>query len=103
MLPSENLTAKYASLNKFIDEKYVESYDGREVALLNYVYNHCALDKIRGSPSAMHQTRRETQKNLRLLSLEFDPLTASVAIDLIDLELHSTANMSARQDAKLGY
>ncbi|KAJ5502656.1 S-adenosyl-L-methionine-dependent methyltransferase [Penicillium fimorum] len=96
------------------------------------IYNHAALDKLRGSSSAilgvivefaaqekflinigpnkaekkptvlvelggyigysaiyfgeaMRQARRETQKDLRLWSLEFDPLIASIAMNLIEL------------------
>ncbi|KAJ5372904.1 S-adenosyl-L-methionine-dependent methyltransferase [Penicillium concentricum] len=136
---SSDLTAKYPSLNKFVDVNDVESHDGREVALLKYIYNHHALDELRGSPSAIlgvidefaaqeeflinigpdkaakvreiiqqekptvmvelggyvgysaiyfgeaMRQAQEIQKGLRLWSLEFDPLVASIAMNLIEL------------------
>ncbi|KAJ5860124.1 S-adenosyl-L-methionine-dependent methyltransferase [Penicillium soppii] len=44
-------TSKYPSLNKFKDENYVESHDGREIALLKHIYSHPDLNELRGSPS----------------------------------------------------
>ncbi|KAJ5171121.1 S-adenosyl-L-methionine-dependent methyltransferase [Penicillium coprophilum] len=136
---SSDLTSKYPSLNEFVDGNDVESHDGREVALLEYIYNHHALEKLRGSPPAILDVIDEfaaqekflinigpdkaekvreivqqgkptvlvelggyigysaiyfgeamrqaqgTQKDLRLWSLEFDPLIASIAMNLIDL------------------
>ncbi|KAJ5752492.1 hypothetical protein N7520_009409 [Penicillium odoratum] len=48
------LVAKYPSLAKFDgSDDYLESHDGREAALLRYIYNHPSLEKLRGSPSAI--------------------------------------------------
>ncbi|KAJ5682379.1 S-adenosyl-L-methionine-dependent methyltransferase [Penicillium macrosclerotiorum] len=137
---SEELVAKYPSLHKFTGSDYVESHDGRETALLRYIYNHPTLEEKRNSPSGIRQLMDEfaaqedflinigkdkankleviiaEQKptvavelggyvgysalcfgevmrqaagnaptNLRLWSIEFDPLIASIAMNLIDL------------------
>jgi catechol O-methyltransferase len=136
---SKDIYSKYPSLKKTAMND-VESHDGREIALLKYVYGHPDLDKIRGSPSGilrvidefaaqedflinigpdkgekvqeiiqkekpttlvelggyigysaisfaetMRQVHGETKQELRLWSLEFDPLTASIAMNLIEL------------------
>ena len=135
-----DITSKYPSLNKFNDDNYVVSHDGREIALLKHVYSHPALDELRGSPSGilrvmdgfaaqqdflinigpdkggkvqriieeekptilvelggyvgysaisfaetMRRAHGDTKQDLRLWSLEFDPLIASIAMNLIDL------------------
>jgi catechol O-methyltransferase len=135
----EGLTAKYPSLLKVVDDSYIESHDGRETALLKYIYNHPDLDKLRNSPADICRVMDEFaakedflinigsdkggkvrdiiekekptillelggyvgysaiffadamrraaggQDGLRLWSLEFDPLIASIAMNLIEL------------------
>jgi catechol O-methyltransferase len=136
----KDITSKYPSLRKFNNQTYVESHDGREIALLKYVYSYPALDELRGSPSgvlrvidefaaqqdflinigpdksekvqriireakpttfvelggyvgysaisfaeAMRRVHGDTKQDLRLWSLEFDPLVASIAMNFIEL------------------
>lgn len=136
---SQDLITKYPSLVKFDWDNYAESHDGRETALLKYIYNHASLDQLRGSPSAIlavidefaaqqdflinigsdkaakvceiikqdrpsvlvelggyigysaicfGQAMREAAspgQSVQLLSLEFDPLIAAIAMSLVDL------------------
>jgi catechol O-methyltransferase len=134
---SKDITSKYPSLGKSTDEI---SHDGREIALLKYVYSHPALSELRGSPQgilrvmdefaaqenflinigpdkgekvtnliqekkptvlvelggyvgystilfadAMDRAQEKSMQDLRLWSLEFDPLIASIAMNLIEL------------------
>ena len=141
MAISAEMKAKYPSIGKFeiMGDDYVESHDGREAALLRYVYDHPALDELRGSPAAILRVIDEfaaqedflinigwdkgakvvdliaqdkprilvelggyvgysailfgdallkasgSQEGVKLLSIEFDPLIASIAMNLIDL------------------
>lgn len=50
---SPDLIAKYPSLAKFANGDYTESHDGREAALLKYIYNHPSLPQLRNSPPAI--------------------------------------------------
>lgn len=57
MSDEPEMFTKYPSLRKMMnvpEEEIVESHDGRETALLKYIYNRADLDtKLRGSPSAI--------------------------------------------------
>ncbi|KAM0746427.1 S-adenosyl-L-methionine-dependent methyltransferase [Meredithblackwellia eburnea MCA 4105] len=140
MEPTPELLQKYPSLKKFAElgDDYVEWKDGREVKLLQFIYNHPNLDQMRGNPlkvceaiddfAAQHDflinigsdkggkvckliaeekpevfvelggyigysailfaetmCRASAGAEARLFSLEFDPLFASIAMNLIDL------------------
>lgn len=50
---SPELIAKYPSIAKYSDENYTESHDGREAALLEYIYNHPSFPELRNSPPAI--------------------------------------------------
>ena len=137
---SDSIKSKYPSLGKVTDNDAALSHDGRETALLRYVYSHPALEELRGSPSqilrvmdefaaqekflinvgpdkgekihgliedakptvlvelggyvgysaisfadAMRRAHRKIKPDLRLWSLEFDPLVASIAMSFIEL------------------
>ncbi|PWY87554.1 S-adenosyl-L-methionine-dependent methyltransferase [Aspergillus heteromorphus CBS 117.55] len=49
----EAIYDKYPSLRKFEDDSYKESHDGREIALLKYIYDHPSLPQARNSPSTV--------------------------------------------------
>ncbi|CAL5867080.1 uncharacterized protein PFLUO_LOCUS1292 [Penicillium psychrofluorescens] len=130
---------KYPSILKFDNDNYEESHDGRELALLDHIYNHPSLNELRGNPAAIMRVMDEfaaqkdflinigsdkgekvrqlilkerpavlvelggyvgysaiafgdamrkaagNDQTVRLLSLEFDPLIASIAMNLVDL------------------
>jgi catechol O-methyltransferase len=50
---SQDHITKYPSLAKYANEDYTESHDGREAALLKYIYNHPSLPQFRNSPPAI--------------------------------------------------
>ncbi|PYH96458.1 catechol O-methyltransferase [Aspergillus ellipticus CBS 707.79] len=127
-------------MRKFEQDDYEESHDGREAALLRYIYAHPSLPQVRNSPStllslmddyaakqdflinigsdkagklvklimeekpkvivelggyvgysailfayALRQATPESSTNLRVWSLEADPLIASVAMNFAEL------------------
>lgn len=131
-----------AASENVLDENTIISHDGREINLLRYIYNHPALNELRGSPTrilramdefaaqetflinigpdksgkihaliqhenpsifvelgayvgysaisfadAMRRTRGDTnlKHDLRLWSLEADPLMASITMNLVEL------------------
>lgn len=77
---------KYPSLEKFLNvapEDVVESHDGREIALLKYVYNLPNLDsELRGSPKAILAAMDEFAAKEDFL-ISIGPDKAAKMVDLI--------------------
>ncbi|KAJ3472413.1 hypothetical protein NLG97_g11008 [Lecanicillium saksenae] len=71
---SEELIAKYPSLKKAFEagDDYVECDDGREAKVMEYIYSHPELDKMRGNPERILEVMDEFsgQKDL-LISVGF--------------------------------
>ncbi|KAJ5732969.1 S-adenosyl-L-methionine-dependent methyltransferase [Penicillium manginii] len=109
---SQDHITKYPSLAKYANEDYTESHDGREAALLKYIYNHPSLPQFRNSPPAILAVidefaaqedflinigsdkaakvcdiiaQEQPSVFVELGGLEFDPVIADIARNLIDL------------------